>query len=130
MDDAKERMAEAFGPRLESLTHTLLGWVELQARHATRIEALVTILRKFEEGQGNARHRSSKPSPGQSHGVTRYASRPARCDNLCFLPRRKRGWRLPFWVSKRQVMLPHRVKLWFTAHLPQSPVESRIYPNS
>lgn len=42
LDDAKERMAEeAFGPRLESLARTLLGVVEQQARHATRIEALV-----------------------------------------------------------------------------------------
>jgi hypothetical protein len=45
-------MAEdAFGPRLESLARTLLGVVEQQARHATRIEALVAILRKIEEGQ-------------------------------------------------------------------------------
>lgn len=52
LDDAKERMAEeAFGPRLESLARTLLGVVEQQARHATRIEALVAILRKVEEGQ-------------------------------------------------------------------------------
>jgi len=52
LDDAKERMAEeAFGSRLESLARTLLGVVEQQARHATRIEALVAILRKVEEGQ-------------------------------------------------------------------------------
>jgi hypothetical protein len=52
LEDAKERMAEeAFGPRLESLARTLLGVVEQQARHATRIEALVAILRKVEEGQ-------------------------------------------------------------------------------
>jgi hypothetical protein len=52
LDDAKERMAEeAFGPRLESLARTMLGVVEQQARHATRIEALVAILRKVEEGQ-------------------------------------------------------------------------------
>ena len=52
LDDAKERMAEeAFGPRLESLARTLLGVVEQQARHAIRIEALVAILRKVEEGQ-------------------------------------------------------------------------------
>lgn len=52
LDEAKERMAEeAFGPRLESLARTLLGVVEQQARHATRIEALVAILRKVEEGQ-------------------------------------------------------------------------------
>jgi len=52
LDDARERMAEeAFGPRLESLARTLLGVVEQQARHATRIEALVAILRKVEEGQ-------------------------------------------------------------------------------
>lgn len=42
---------EAFGPRLESLARTLLGVVEQQVRHATRIEALVAILRKVEEGQ-------------------------------------------------------------------------------
>ena len=52
LEDARERMAEeAFGPRLESLARTLLGVVEQQARHATRIEALVAILRKVEEGQ-------------------------------------------------------------------------------
>jgi hypothetical protein len=52
LDEARERMAEeAFGPRLESLARTLLGVVEQQARHATRIEALVGILRKVEEGQ-------------------------------------------------------------------------------
>lgn len=52
LDDAKERMAEeAFGPRLESLARTLLGVVEQQARHTARIEALVAILRKVEEGQ-------------------------------------------------------------------------------
>jgi hypothetical protein len=52
LDDAKERMAEeAFGPRLESLARTLIGVVEQQARHAARIEALVAILRKVEEGQ-------------------------------------------------------------------------------
>jgi hypothetical protein len=52
LDEARERMAEeAFGPRLESLGRTLLGVVEQQARHSTRIEALVAILRKVEEGQ-------------------------------------------------------------------------------
>ena len=52
LEDARERMAEdVFGPRLESLARTLLGVVEQQARHATRIEALVAILRKVEEGQ-------------------------------------------------------------------------------
>ncbi len=52
LDEARERMAEeAFGPRLESLARTLLGVVEQQARLATRIEALVAILRKVEEGQ-------------------------------------------------------------------------------
>jgi hypothetical protein len=54
LDDARERMAEdVFGPRLESLARTLLGVVEQQARHATRIEALVAILRKVEEGQAD-----------------------------------------------------------------------------
>jgi len=52
LEDARERMAEdAFGPRLEGLARTLLGIAEQQARHATRIEALVAILRKVEEGQ-------------------------------------------------------------------------------
>ncbi len=52
LEEAKERMAEeAFGPRLEALARTLLGVLEQQARHATRIEALVAILRKVEEGQ-------------------------------------------------------------------------------
>ena len=52
LEDAKERMAEeAFGPRLDALARTLLGIAEQQARHATRIEALVAILRKVEEGQ-------------------------------------------------------------------------------
>jgi hypothetical protein len=52
LDEARERMAEeAFGPRLESLARTLLGVVEQQGRHSTRIEALVAILRKVEEGQ-------------------------------------------------------------------------------
>lgn len=52
LDEVRERMAEeAFGPRLESLARTLLGVVEQQARHATRIEALVAILRSVEGGQ-------------------------------------------------------------------------------
>ena len=52
LSDAKERMAEeAFGPRLEGLARTLVGVAEQQARHATRIEALVAIIRKVEEGQ-------------------------------------------------------------------------------
>ena len=52
LDDARERMAEeVFGPRLESLARTLLGVVEQQARHATRLESLVAILRKVEGGQ-------------------------------------------------------------------------------
>jgi len=52
LDDARERMAEeAFGPRLEGLARTLLGVAEQQARHAIRIEAVVAILRKVEEGQ-------------------------------------------------------------------------------
>lgn len=52
LDDARERMAEeAFGPQLESLARTLLGVAEQQARHATRIEAVVAILRNVESGQ-------------------------------------------------------------------------------
>ena len=54
LDDARERMAEeAFGPRLEALARTLVGVMEQQARHAQRIEALVGILRKVEEGQAD-----------------------------------------------------------------------------
>lgn len=50
--DARERIAEeAFGPRLDGLARTLIGVAEQQARHATRIEALVAIIRKVEEGQ-------------------------------------------------------------------------------
>lgn len=52
LDDARERMAEEnFGPRLDALARTLTGVVEQQARHATRIEAVVAIIRKVEEGQ-------------------------------------------------------------------------------
>jgi hypothetical protein len=52
LGDARERMAEeAFGPRLDALARTLTGVIEQQARHATRIEALVAIIRKVEEGQ-------------------------------------------------------------------------------
>ena len=52
LGDARERMAEeAFGPRLDGLARTLVGVAEQQARHATRIEALVAIIRKVEEGQ-------------------------------------------------------------------------------
>jgi hypothetical protein len=52
LDDARERMAEeAFGSRIEALARTLVGVMEQQARHAQRIEALVGILRKVEEGQ-------------------------------------------------------------------------------
>lgn len=52
LEEAGERMAEeAFGPRLESIVRTLMGVVEQQARHAARIEALVAILRKVEQGQ-------------------------------------------------------------------------------
>ena len=52
LSDARERMAEqAFGPRLEGLARTLVGVAEQQARHATRLEALVAIIRKVEEGQ-------------------------------------------------------------------------------
>ncbi len=54
LDDARERIAEeAFGPRLEALARTLVGVMEQQARHAQRIEALVGILRKVEEGQAD-----------------------------------------------------------------------------
>ena len=42
---------ENFGPRLDALARTLTGVVEQQARHATRIEAVVGIIRKVEEGQ-------------------------------------------------------------------------------
>ena len=50
--DARERMAEEnFGPRLDGLARTLVGIAEQQARHATRIEAVVAIIRKVEEGQ-------------------------------------------------------------------------------
>ena len=38
-------------PTLAAFFGTLLGVVEQQARHSTRIEALVAILRKVEEGQ-------------------------------------------------------------------------------
>ena len=52
LDDARERMAEEnFGPRLDALARTIIGVAEQQARHATRIEALVAIIRKVEEGQ-------------------------------------------------------------------------------
>jgi hypothetical protein len=52
LDDAREHMAEdAFGSRLDALARTLAGVIEQQARHATRIEAMVAILRKVEEGQ-------------------------------------------------------------------------------
>ncbi len=52
LGDARERMAEeAFGPRLDGLARTLVGVAEQQARHATRLEALVAIIRKVEEGQ-------------------------------------------------------------------------------
>lgn len=52
LQGARERMAEeAFGPRLDALARTLTGVVEQQARHATRIEALVAILRNAEAGQ-------------------------------------------------------------------------------
>lgn len=52
LDEARERIAEeAFGPRLDALARTLTSIIEQQARHATRIEALVAILRKVEEGQ-------------------------------------------------------------------------------
>ena len=52
LSDARERMAEeAFGPRLDGLARTLVGVAEQQARHATRLEALVAIIRKVEEGQ-------------------------------------------------------------------------------
>lgn len=52
LEDARERMAEeVFGPRLDSLGRTLSGIVEQQARHATRIEAVVALLRSAENGQ-------------------------------------------------------------------------------
>lgn len=52
LGDARERMAEeAFGPRLDGLARTLVGVAEQQARHASRIEAVVAIIRKVEEGQ-------------------------------------------------------------------------------
>lgn len=52
LEDARQRMAEeAFGPRLESMSRTLLAITEQQARLASRIESLVAILRKVEEGQ-------------------------------------------------------------------------------
>ena len=52
LGDARERMAEeAFGPRIDGLARTLVGVAEQQARHASRIEAVVAIIRKVEEGQ-------------------------------------------------------------------------------
>jgi len=52
LGDARERMAEeAFGPRLDGLARTLVRVAEQQARHASRIEAVVAIIRKVEEGQ-------------------------------------------------------------------------------
>lgn len=58
LDDARERMAEdAFGSRMDALARTLTGVVEQQARHATRIEALVAILRNTEAGQKDREER-------------------------------------------------------------------------
>jgi hypothetical protein len=52
LEDARERMAEeVFGPRLDSMARTLSGIVEQQARHTTRIEAVVALLRSVENGQ-------------------------------------------------------------------------------
>lgn len=52
LEDARERMAEeVFGPRLDSMARTLSGIVEQQARHATRIEAVVALLRSVENAQ-------------------------------------------------------------------------------
>lgn len=65
LDDARERMAEeAFGPRLDALARTLVGIVEQQARHATRIEALVAILRKVEDGQAEREAQLLQTSAG------------------------------------------------------------------
>jgi hypothetical protein len=42
---------EVFGPRLDSMARTLSGIVEQQARHTTRIEAVVALLRSVENAQ-------------------------------------------------------------------------------
>lgn len=52
LSDLKQReLEDTSGTRLESMARTLSGMVEQQARHATRLEALVAIIRKVEEGQ-------------------------------------------------------------------------------
>jgi hypothetical protein len=47
----QRELEDASGSRLESMTRTLLAITEQQARIASRIEGLVAILRKVEEGQ-------------------------------------------------------------------------------
>ncbi|MBS1784833.1 MAG: hypothetical protein JST24_05350 [Acidobacteria bacterium] len=50
--DLKQReLEDGSASRLEAISRSLLGIAEQQARHASRIEALVAILRKVEEGQ-------------------------------------------------------------------------------
>lgn len=52
LSDLKQReLEDTSGTRLESLARTLTGVVEQQSRHATRLEAMVAIIRKVEEGQ-------------------------------------------------------------------------------
>ena len=52
LQDLKQReLEETSASRLESLSRTLLGIVEQEARQSTRIEALVAILRNVEAGQ-------------------------------------------------------------------------------
>ena len=52
LQDLKQReLEESSASRLESLSRTLLGIVEQEARQSTRIEALVAILRNVEAGQ-------------------------------------------------------------------------------
>ncbi|WP_257309767.1 hypothetical protein [Geothrix fuzhouensis] len=52
LEEARQQETEAIlGSRLDGLARTLTGVIEQQARHATRIEALVSILRGIENAQ-------------------------------------------------------------------------------
>ncbi len=54
LEEARQQETEAIlGSRLDGLARTLTGVIEQQARHATRIEALVAILRGVENAQAD-----------------------------------------------------------------------------
>lgn len=70
LEEARQQETEAIlGSRLESMARTLNGVIEQQARHAIRIEALVSILRGVENAQAD-RETQLLQTQGEAVGLT------------------------------------------------------------